>query len=371
MSSRFSQAPGQKFFPVARARRLPVAGPRRLPVAAVIFLATIAASLAGLVAGTGEAAGLRGAVGPEEAAGLRGAVGSDGSGGSGHSQAPDRAFGYFVGEERRYILGPPESLLDGEGRDWLIRLDRIEGNAEEFVAVFALEFEDRMPGISYRGSQEVYFRVEGELRVNRFGFPLELRYTEGEEQSGEAPWRGEPRTTAYEYDAEEQRYNKSVKVPDQELDYTIPVARHSDLDLSLPSGLFMYLPASEGDSALVNPGLLSLALPARVDGALPDTKLLLLAPSSTPRYLDADWIIAERNGRTSVGRNYETTEIRMVEQTSVELGRRTVPAWRLELRRFHGAVYVDDGGQVLRVDINRHPRTSAPRWIRLLHPTEY
>jgi hypothetical protein len=299
------------------------------------------------------------------------AAGSSVAAGPGGLQAPDRAFGYFVGEERRYILGPHDSLLDGEGRDWRIRLDRIEGDAEDFVAVFTLEFEDRMPGISHQGSQEVYFRVDGELKVNRFGFPLELRYTEGEEQSGEAPWRGEPRTTAYAYDAEEERYNKSVEVPDQELSYTIPVARHSDLDLSAPRGLFLYLPASEGDSALANPGLLSLALPALVDGALPNTPLLLLAPSSTPRFPDADWIIAERNGRTSVRRNYETTEIRMVEQASVELGDRTVPAWRLELRRFHGAVYVDDGGQVLRIDINRHPRTSAPRWIRLLHPTEY
>jgi hypothetical protein len=355
MSSRFLHAPGQKF----------------LPVAVVLLLAVIVVSPAGLAAGTGEAAGIRGAVGLEEAAGPRGEVGSDGLGGSGRSQAPDRAFGYFVGEERRYILGPDDSLLDREGRDWVIRLDRIEGGTEDFVAVFALEFEDRMPGISYQGSQEVYFRVEGELKVNRFGFPLELRYTEGEEQSGEAPWRGEPRITSYEYDAEERRYNKTVNVPDQKLDYTIPVARHSDLDLDLPSGLFMYLPASEGDSALVNPGLLSLALPAQVDAALPNIKLLLLAPSSTPRFLDADWIVAERNGRTSVGRNYETSEIRMVEQTSVELGNRTVPAWRLELSRFHGAVYVDDAGLVLRVDINRHPRTSAPRWIRLLHPSEY
>ena len=170
MSSRFSLAPRHKF----------------LPIASALCMATIAVSLIALIAGTGEAAG------------LRGAVGLDGSGGSGHSQAPDRAFGYFVGEERRYILGPSESLLEGEGRDWLIRLDRIEGDAEEFVVVFALEFEDRRPGISYRGSQEVYFRVEGELKVNRFGFPLELRYTEGEEQSGEAPWRGShglPRTS--------------------------------------------------------------------------------------------------------------------------------------------------------------------------------
>jgi hypothetical protein len=310
-------------------------------------------SVIGLIAGTGAAAG------------------STVAAGRGRPQASDRAFGYFVGEERRYILGPQDSLLDGEGRDWRIRLDRIEGDAEDFVAVFTLNFEDRMPGISYQGSQEVYFRVEGELKVNRLGFPLELRYTEGEEQSGEAPWRGEPRTTAYEYDAEERRYNKSVEVPDQKLDYTIPVARHGGLDLSAPSGLFMYLPASEGDSALANPGLLSLALPAHIDGTFPNTPLLLLAPSSTPRFPDADWIIAERSGRTSVRRNYETTEIRMVEQASVELGNRTVPAWRLELRRFHGAVYVDDGGQVLRIDINRHPRTSAPRWIRLLHPTEY
>jgi len=355
MSSRFSLAPGFE----------------SLPIAAVLFLAMIAASLAGFIAGTGEAAGLRGDVGLGGDAGLSGDAGSAGPGGSGLSQGAERAFGYLIGEERRYILGPPESLLDGEGRDWLIRLDRIEGDAEDFVAVFALEFEDRLPGISYRGSQEVYFRAEGELKVNRFGFPLELRYMEGEEQSGEAPWRGEPRMTAYEYDAEGRRYQKSVRVPDQELDYTIPVARHSDLDLSLPSGLFMYLPASEGDSALANPGLLSLALPSHVDAVLPDRRLLLLAPSSTPRFLDADWIVAERNGRTSVGRNYETTEIRMVEQTSVELGSRTVPAWRLELRRFQSAVYVDDAGQVLRVDINRHPRTSAPRWIRLLHPTEY
>jgi hypothetical protein len=286
-------------------------------------------------------------------------------------QAPDSAFGYQVGEERRYVLGPPESLLDGEGRDWRITLESIIEEAGERVAVFSLDFEDRMPGISYRGSQAVYFRTEGELRVNLQGFPLELRYTEGEEQSGEAPWRGEPRSTAYEYDLEARRYTKSVRVPDQDFEYDVPVARHSDLDLSIPSGLFAYLPASEGDTALVNPGLLSLALPTRIDGAFADKKVLLLAPPTTPRYLDREWIMAERNGRTSVGRNYETSEIRMVEQTSVELGRRTVPAWRLELRRFHGAVYVDDGGRVLRVDINRHPRNGLPRWIRLLHPTEY
>jgi len=255
--------------------------------------------------------------------------------------------------------------------DWRIKLESIEGEAEDYVAIFSFEFEDRAPGLSVRGPQEVYFRVEGELRVNRFGFPLTLRYLEFDAQSGESPWRGDPRTTTYEFDTEDQRYKKSVRVTDQDLDYTIPVARNSALDLSVPSGLIAYLPTGDGDSALTNPGLLSLALPARVDGALPDTPVVLLAPQITPRFPERNWITAERNARESLSRNYSPSEIKLVEQTSVEVGRRTVPAWRLELRRFPGKIYVDDAGQVLRVDINRHPRNNKVRWIRLLHPTEY
>jgi hypothetical protein len=348
------------------------ATPCRIPGPALVLLVAVLAGLgAGSLSGPGAAAAQVAAAGRGgEAGNEQNAMAAD-TLVAGSPQAPDRAFGFLVGEERRYILGPPESLLDGEGREWRIGLENIIEQEGELVAVFSLDFEDRMPGISYRGSQEVYFRSEGELRVNLHGFPLELRYTEGEEQSGEAPWRGEPRSTTYEYDSEAQTYIKSVRVPDQQFEYDVPVARHSDLDLDVPSGLFAYLPASEGDAALVNPGLLSLALPTRVDGALADRKVLLLTPQTTPRYLNREWIMAERNGRTSIRRNYETSEIRLVEQTSVELGRRTVPAWRLELRRFHGAVYVDDGGRVLRVDINRHPRTGLQRWIRLLHPTEY
>ena len=334
-------------------------GHKLLPAAAVLFLATIAVLLVGLITGTGEAAGLNDAAGLREAAGV------------GRPQVPDRAFGYFVGEERRYVLGPPESLLDGEGRDWRIKLESIEGEAEDYVANFSFEFEDRTPGMSVRGQHEVYFRVEGELRVNRFGFPLTLHYLEFDAQSGEAPWRGDPRTTLYEYDSESQRYRKRVSVPDQELDYTVPIARSDALDLTMPSGLIAYLPTGDGDSALVNPGLLSLALPAHIDGTLPDTKVMLLAPQITPRFPEQNWITAERNARESLQRNYAPSEIKMVEQTSVELGRRMVPAWRLELGRFPGKIYVDDGGQVLRVDINRHPRNNKERWIRLLHPTEY
>lgn len=349
MSSRFSLAPGHEI----------------LPVSTLFFLATMAVSLIGLIAGTGEAASLN------DEAGIGGAMAMRGAAGVGHHQAPDQAFGYFVGEERRYVLGPPESLLDGEGRDWRIKLESIEGEAEDFVAIFSFEFEDRTPGISARGQQEVYFRVEGELWVNRFGFPLTLRYLEFDAQSGESPWRGDPRTTVYEYDSEAQRYRKSVRVPDQDLDYTVPVARSNAVDLGVPSGLIAYLPTGDGDSALVNPGLLSLALPTRVDAALPDTRMMLLSPQVTPRFPERDWITAERNARESLARNYAPSEIKVVEQTSIEIGRRTVPAWRLEMGRFPGKIYADDGGQVLRVDINRHPRNNKERWIRLLHPTEY
>ena len=349
MSLRFSLTPGHE----------------SLPIAVVFSLATIAVSLIGLIAGTGEAASL------DEAAAIGGAMAMRGAASIGHYQAPDQAFGYFVGEQRRYVLGPPESLLDGEGRDWRIKLESIEGEAEDYVAIFSFEFEDRTPGMSVRGQQEVYFRVEGELRVNRFGFPLTLRYLEFDAQSGESPWRGDPRTTAYEYDSEAQRYRKSVRVPDQDLDYTIPVARNNAVDLGVPSGLIAYLPTGDGDSALVNPGLLSLALPTRVDAAFPDTRVMLLSPQVTPRFPERNWITAERNARESLARNYAPSEIKVVEQTSIEIGRRTVPAWRLEMGRFPGRIYVDDGGQVLRVDINRHPRNNKERWIRLLHPTEY
>ena len=90
------------------------------------------------------------------------------------SAAPTRlraAFGYEIGEERRYVLEPARSLRPGESAWWSIVLDDIQGEGDEPRIIFGLEHErvaartgdhERAiePGIARADDHDVHFLGE-------------------------------------------------------------------------------------------------------------------------------------------------------------------------------------------------------------------
>ena len=89
------------------------------------------------------------------------------------------AFGFDVGEERRYAIGPPGALQPGEGELWIIRLESIIGERPNRRMNFRLEHEasryQQTPNVFSRGQLTV-FRGSMELTVNEHGFPLRVQY---------------------------------------------------------------------------------------------------------------------------------------------------------------------------------------------------
>lgn len=343
----------------------------------------------------------------------------------------DRIFGYEVGEERRYVLGPPESLPGGETASWLIRLESLMGTGQGQKAVFAFEHHREvgtsglilpMPG------QVMSASTEGAVTVNGHGFPLEVTFTLSRHYHG---YGDEVLEVRYAFDGE--RFEKEVWIEGKRATTRIPLRSHEHLDRSVPVGLFVFLPESvscggwqiashlptsssggipsatlqpgppedctESDPAFANPGFLSLVLPALWE-ARGQRSFLFLTPTPPEFGPGGTFSFGARvpgmSVRTAPGssgsgrekardlrRQYSSRNLAAEERTKVKVGRRNMDATRIDLGGTTvQCAYVDDEGKVLRVDL--HPgRISASSagptvrlgatdlWIRLLFPSEY
>jgi len=307
----------------------------------------------------------------------------------------DRAFGYEVGEERRYVLEPQKSLRAGESAWWSIILEKIEGEGDDVKMIFQLEHErtevirDIFGGPS--GRMQVV-EVNGRLTVNRFGFPERLVITEQHDVGGEYGSESEIRTTLFTFDGE--RFVKQVRINGREWKFNIAIASHDDLDLEVPVGLYAYLPTalrclgvrgeagrparcSGGDPAFANPGLLSLALPVMWEEQVNKKKFLFFTPSGVGTMpgglMDMNRLMRlERDQMRNFTRYYDRTDFEVKDFVEgVEVGPRHVDAWMLDGSGEMRQVYTDAEGKVLKVLIDPHPVTSGERWIRLLYPSEY
>ena len=84
--------------------------------------------------------------------------------------------------------------------------------------------------------------------------------------------------------------------------------------------------------------------------------------------------------------NSDVDNLRYIERVRVDIGRRTLDAWRFDGMRAFDAVYVDDDGVVLRADLATRvseglslnglaeefaPMDDRALWVRLLFPSEY
>lgn len=280
----------------------------------------------------------------------------------------DVFLGFDVGEERRYIIGPDDALRDGEEITWSIRLVRVERVGDRSVGVFELTHERKRYGISGHGPMFVSWIYSAELRINEFGFPERVDFSMFEQHTGESAWRGEIMSADYTFVGNE--YRKDVRVPDQQWEFTVPIATHRGRDLSVPSGLFLFRPQAAGTDLFTNPALLGFAVP----DALPDSweqRTLFFRPTYPVRYPNAEYVRNERDTREGLRRYWVKNTLKLGASARLEIGGRVLNVRKLDISGPLRGAYIDEFGRVVRMDIDPDPWTRKNRYIRLLFPSEY
>ena len=191
-------------------------------------------------------------------------------------------LGFEIGEQRRYLLGPPEALGAGEQGRWTITLDTVHPTgARSFEAVFLLtsEWHDaRVPETPLDMITDV--KSHGSVRVNASGFPLVIEYETERHLAGRGP---ESYMIVYRYD--DGGYRKHTTMDGGQRDDEVPVRGSDFLELDVPSGLYPFLPEPPGC-----PGLDASTddSPAHVDQ--PERRTVV-APSSAGLAPTVPWII--------------------------------------------------------------------------------
>ena len=361
-------------------------------------------------------------------------------------------LGYGIGEERRFVLGPPEALGRGESGVWAIRLEEVYlPGTESAEAVFALGHEWHAPVVA----QEVPFRwitrvqSDGTIRVNPHGFPLRIDYATQRHLAG----LGEEAYTI-EYEFEDSNYEKRTTIMGKRWRDSVFIRGHDYLDKSVPAGMFAFLPAPPGcmdrrvttwdqagyvqppqprsgatepaqqivmpttnkivdnadceESLFINPGLLSLAMPAFWE-AKGDREFLFFTPIGPVGDRDTGLRIGIPTGGTgmpggppagapgmpvgqppggmpgSMGGSpgslsetitpatyHEVERLRFGgDRVQIRVGHRSAEAWRVQGPDQLGAIYIDDAGVVLRIDLPKLHESQPQRWIRMLWPSEF
>lgn len=348
--------------------------------------------------------------------------------GAAHEQRSARTpglFGFDLQEERIYVMGPPETLAPGEMATWVIRLDRLEGEGKSLRAVFGLRHERKAPHSRDYLPPSGTFRVgqvSGELVVNAYGVPLELRYVS---QRYVLDVGEEIFEVVYEFEG--KRYKKKVRVDGGDWDLKVDIAEHPGLDLNVPEGLFVAAPtsvaclewaiASEAnaeacnelniDPTFANPGLLSLLVPSLWEAG-GESELLLFTPTrpdlapgeggGIPISIvpivpgipgssilsngipGLDWgrfliggskTSGDKDRAENPARYFQPSRMQILGHSRVQVGPRTVEALELRMSNYPHAAWIDDRGKVLRVDITGDVPEEEQRWLRLLFPSEY
>jgi len=316
---------------------------------------------------------------------------------AGESVAPqnDRAFGYEVGEERRYVLEPESSLRTGESAWWSIVLEGIDGEGDDVHMTFLLEHQrselirDVFGGMS--GRMQVV-DIEARLVVNRFGFPEQVVIQEQTDVSGEMGSLSDVRTTIFNFDGE--RMVKQIRIDGRVWDFNIAIASSDDLDVEVPSGMYAWVPTAlrclgapgeigrpyrcdTGDPAFANPGLLSLALPVMWEEQVNEKKFLFFTPTGVGTLpgglMDMNRLMRrERDTLANYQRYFNEKELTVKEFVpGAEIGPRSVDAWLLDGSGELREIWAEPDGRVLKVNLDPHPVTRGSRWIRLQFPSEY
>lgn len=353
-------------------------------------------------------------------------------------QSESRFLGFGLGEERRYVLGPAEQLRAGEQAVWSMHLREILADPADAVFELSHVWDRGDPG-SRRLAIGTVVRVQsaGELRVNRHGFPVELRFETERELVGLGI-----ESYTVRYRLEDGVYYKHVAAGGKDLEHRIRNLGNDALDLDAAVGMYPFgagaleclfilprettvhpdtmpgrvtaggsVPAPVGgwrwaeevdckEPLFANPGLLSLMLPALWEAGTGELEFVALTPAGyfgmpgigvggalpgvsvamLNRHFDSQEASHPRT-------NSDIEKLTYRDRVRVEVGARTLDAWLFDGMRDFDAVYVDDDGVVLRVDLAARMAADMPTdlravqgptrmdtrelWVRLLFPNEY
>jgi len=151
-------------------------------------------------------------------------------------------LGFDPGEERHYLLGPPDALQNGEAARWSITLREVSGSGNGMRATFDLRHVREAPraidGV-WTAGQVTYAQVDAELVVNAHGAPLHLVYVSQRHiyDVGDEVFQVE-----YVYD--DDKYEKRVLLQGTDWDLDIEPIEHPGLNMAVPIGLFAFAPTS-------------------------------------------------------------------------------------------------------------------------------
>ena len=283
---------------------------------------------------------------------------------------PQSMFGFQVGEERRYILGPPEALVAGEHFEWIITLADVSMNDGRLFAAFDLGYEVR----SFGGADfsAVYGRsLRARVIVNDDGFPGFLTVRE---QMNDAVV-----TTTYSLQ-EDETYKMTIDWPENEYTFDIPLASHSNLDVDTQRGLYLFANGQDLrgtprfsviNTIFANPGLLSLALSWPPPEDAWEGEFLGFTPTDGMfRYPSGALLGTLQNRGVARQRHFTRLRLRLGSLEEVKIGGRTVEAFKLEVRGQFREAYVDRLGRVVLLELEARHRGRLTH-IRLLWPSEY
>ena len=316
-------------------------------------------------------------------------------------------LGFQEGEERRYVLGPPEALGRGESATWSIHLRELLGDPPDAIFVLTHEWHRAETMTDVPLGTITHVQSEGELRVNGHGFPLELEFKTQRHLAG---YGDEVYTIRYRY--EDGSYRKNIATQGTDWSHTAMIRGHEHLDREIPSGLYALLPVSPDcsvtsslspwrasavvpprrtvgsgtsptippgtttrfadnrrcrESLFANPGLVSLMMPELWEDGSGERGFLLFMPTGPTEAPGvslggaAGGVVAASQPRgTGPGMrpdaNSRAERLRYRERVEVEVGRRSVGAWLFDRMGDFEAIYVDDDNVVLRVDLSRWGR---------------
>ena len=283
---------------------------------------------------------------------------------------PAEMFGFRLGDERRYVMGPPGHFQPGEMESWSIRLQQIvddPAQGERRIARFSLHYESRrFPRRgSYLGLDAIITVLAAtDLWVNEHGFPLRIDYRAS--RSDLTPGN-EHVQLVFKDDRFEVVNEHSMRFRRYEL--RLPSERH--IDLSIPVGVFVDFG--------VNPGLLGLVTDI-LGGDGGDTSFssfdfrpLARTDYEPPPRVSID--LSERSGQLRtrplgpLHPHFVRRNLSFKGEGQTEVGHTTRTAVRLRVSGSRQDRWIAADGTVLRVDT----RTGFLRngWIRLLNPSEY
>lgn len=302
---------------------------------------------------------------------------------------PTSAFGYQIGEDRRYLLGPDDALDPGEWAEWSMRLERLQEGDDGWEAHFSMAHDrmERLPD-SLDPTDLITVNVYGNLVVNLDGFPLRLDYVQEFSLRGETISGDGVRRIEYQFDRRRKRFEKVVRVGKRDWDFNFGVAKYSHMDLEAPRGLYVFMPTAldclgasrsacnDVDPAFGNPGLLSLVMPALLEESGGQRNFMFMLPSAiavSPFYTmerSGDWVSYERDSIGNIARYFDERKLELGVSTEVEVGPRTMHGWELDMGGGVDKVWVEPEGRVLRIDLDTTYDIRKTRFIRLVFPSE-